>query len=136
MPDWLPASLIAMLIYGLWGFFPKLAVLHISPRSALCWEVAGALLVGVGVLASLHGRPDIQPRGIFFAVLTGITGMAGTLFFLVAARQGKISLVVSVTSLYPLISILLAVVFLGEKLSGKQLGGILAACIAIYLLRG
>jgi transporter family protein len=136
MLDWLPASLIALLIYGLWGFFPKLAVQDISPSSALLWEVAGALLVGAGVLASLHGRPDMHPRGVLFAVLTGVTGMAGTLFFFMAARQGKISLVVSITALYPLVTILLAVIFLGEKLSGKQLGGILSALIAIYLLTG
>lgn len=136
MLNWLPASLIAMLIYGLWGFFPKLAVQHIPPRSALFWEVAGALLVGVGVLASLHGRLEMHPRGVLFAVLTGIAGMVGTLFFFMAARQGKISLVVSITALYPLITILLAVVFLGEKLSGKQLGGILTALVAIYLLSG
>ena len=136
MLNWLPASLLALLIYGLWGFFPKLAVQYISPRSALVWEVAGALLVGIGILASLHGRPDLQPRGILFAMLTGITGMAGTLFFFMASRQGKISLVVSITALYPLITILLAVLFLGEKLSGRQLGGIVSALIAIYLLGG
>jgi len=134
MYNWLPASFAALLIYGLWGFFLKIAVQYISPRSALFWNVTGALLVGIGILASLHGRPDIHSRGILFGMLTGICGMAGTLFFFMAARQGKISIVVSITALYPLITILLAMLFLDEKLSGRQLGGILSALLAIFLL--
>lgn len=35
-----------------------------------------------------------------------------------------------------LITILIAVIFLGEKLSGKQLGGVLSALVAIYLVSG
>ena len=136
MQSWLTASLISFLVFGLWGFFPKLAVQYIAPRSALFWEVVGATLVGAGILISLHGRPEMQPRGILFALLTGIAGMTGTLFFFIAARHGKISLVVSITALYPIITILLAWLLLGEQLTPRQLCGMLSALVAIFLLSG
>ncbi len=134
MNTWLPPALAALAIYGLWGFFPKLAVRYLSPQSALVWEVAGAILVGLGVLFSTGFRPDTHPRGVLFAVLTGIAGMTGTLFFFAAARQGKISVVVSLTALYPLVTIILAVLLLGEGLTDRQICGMVLALAAIYLL--
>ena len=53
MSNWLIYSLLAFMIYGLWAFFPKLAVKYISPGSALVYEVAGALLVGFVVLLAM-----------------------------------------------------------------------------------
>ncbi|MBU0730223.1 MAG: EamA family transporter [Proteobacteria bacterium] len=134
MDNWLVATILALLIYGLWGFFPKLAVTYISPQSALVYEVLGAMLVGILALGLVKFRPDIHPKGILFAVLTGIAGMAGTLFFFIAVQKGKVSVVVSMTALYPLITILLAVLILHEPLTAKQITGMAFALSAIYLL--
>ncbi len=134
MPTWLLYSILALIIYGFWGFFPKLAVNYIRPMSALIYEVSGALVVGICCLLFVDFRPDFNPRGVLFAVLTGICGMLGTLFFFAAASKGKISVVVSLTALYPLITIFLAAVFLKESLSVKQIIGMVFALVAIYLL--
>jgi len=136
MDNWLAATFISLIIYGFWGFFPKLAVSHISPKSALIYEVAGAALVGLLTLALVGFRPDTHPRGVLFAVLTGVAGMLGTLFYFAAAKSGKITVVVSITALYPLITILLASIFLKEPITAKQLAGMVLALIAIVLLSG
>lgn len=134
MDKWLLATLLSLVIFGFWGFFPKLAVTYISPQSALVYEVVGALLVGIVTLYCINFQPDIHPKGILFAVLTGIAGMAGTLFFFAAAQGGRISVVVSLTGLYPLITILLAAVILQEPISARQVAGIFFALIAIALM--
>ena len=134
MDNWLFPALLALIFYGFWGFFPKIAVSYISPQSALIYEVVGALLVGVVTLYLVDFHPPHHPKGVLFAVLTGIAGMAGTLFFFVAAQKGKISLVVSLTALYPLITILLAAIFLKESLTLQQIFGLLLALCAIVLL--
>ena len=136
MQSWLLLSFLAFFAYGFWGFFPKLAVQYMAPRSALFWEIIGTLPLALGVLFSLQGKPELQAKGIAFAMLTGIAGMIGTLFFFMAARHGKISLVVSITALYPLLTILLACLFLHEQLSLRQIAGMLLALLAIYLLSG
>ncbi|HEX9714875.1 MAG TPA: EamA family transporter [Desulfurivibrionaceae bacterium] len=136
MESWLIPASAALIIYGLWGFFPKLAVTYINPASALIYEVAGAMLVGLLTLFWVGFQPETHPKGILFAVLTGVAGMLGTLCFFVAASRGKLSVVVSMTALYPLITILLAAIFLREPVTAKQILGMVCAVAAILLLTG
>jgi transporter family protein len=136
MENWLLTALISLVIYGFWGFFPKLAVSYINPQSALVYEIAGAAAVGLLVLSLIQFQPETHPKGILFAVLTGVAGMVGTFFYFAAARSGKIAVVVSITALYPLFTILYAALFLREPITLKQFAGMILALIAIVLLSG
>ncbi|MHB1015814.1 MAG: EamA family transporter [Desulfurivibrionaceae bacterium] len=133
MQSWLIPASAALIIYGLWGFFPKLAVSYINPASALIYEIGGAMLVGLASLFWVGFQPETHPKGILFAVLTGVAGMLGTLFFFAAASRGKISVVVSMTALYPIITIILAAIFLHEPITVQQVLGMLCAVAAIVL---
>jgi len=133
MQSWLIPASAALIIYGLWGFFPKLAVSYISPASALIYEIGGAMLVGLASLFWVGFQPETHPKGILFAVLTGVAGMLGTLFFFAAASREKISVVVSMTALYPIITIILAAIFLHEPITVQQVLGMLCAVAAIVL---
>jgi transporter family protein len=67
--------------------------------------------------------------------LTGVAGTLGTLFLLYALRQGgKASLVVPITALYPLVTIILAVLLLRERVTIQQGIGMALAVIAVVLL--
>ncbi|MDD5759015.1 MAG: EamA family transporter [Desulfobulbaceae bacterium] len=133
MDNWLTTAFIAFLLFGLWGFFPKLAVNEISPASAIIYEVLGTVVVGLLALKVIGFRPEVHPKGIFYAVLTGITGMLGTLFLFYSVKNGKASVVVSLTALYPLITILLATIFLREPISPRQVAAMCLALVSLYL---
>jgi hypothetical protein len=51
MHSWFFWTILAMVTFGAWGFFPKLAVNYINPQSALIFQVIGGLLVGFVGLA-------------------------------------------------------------------------------------
>ena len=134
MRPWLIYALISLVLYGFWGFFPKLAVRDVDPMSALLYEIIGACFIGLIVLISIGTDLQFTRAGFWFAFLTGVSGMVGTLFFFKAAKYGPISVVVSLTALYPLIAIILAVIFLKEPITLRQFFGMGLALIAIFLM--
>jgi transporter family protein len=134
MHSWLPPTLTGLVLFGLWGFFPKLTVAYLDAKSALVYQTIGSVLVGLLVLFSLKMQPAFNLRGMIFAILTGIAGVSGTLCFFAAASRGRISLVVSVTALYPMITIILAAIFLREPITARQVTGMASALVAIWLM--
>lgn len=133
---WLPAALIALFSFGLWGFFSKMALFYIDSKSALIYQTAGVLVVGLITLGMLNFKPAADAKGISFGLLTGIAYGIGCFFYLLAADKGKVTTVVTMTALYPLITIILSYLILHETISIKQYIGIFFALIAIYLMAG
>ena len=82
------------------------------------------------VYARIH--PDAG--GALAAVATGVCGLGGAYFFLLALERGKASIIVPFTALYPLITLALSVLLLGERPSPANLVGIAFAIVAVALL--
>jgi transporter family protein len=134
MTQWLPAALLSLFSFGLWGLFTKLAIVSIDSKSALVFQTVGVLLVGILTLSTLNFKPATDLKGLGFGLLTGIAYGVGCLFYFVAADKGKITTVVTLTALYPLVTILLSFILLREPIHLKQCLGILFALLAIFLL--
>ena len=134
MSAWLPAALLSLLSFGLWGLFTKLAVNHIDSKSALIYQTIGVILIGVITLSTVNFKPATDTKGLSYAVLTGVAYGIGCLFYFMAASKGKIITIVTLTALYPLVTILLAFLLLKEGVNLKQCAGILLAFIAIVLM--
>jgi len=134
METWLIYALLALITWGFWGFFPKIASNYLDAKSILVWEVIGAIAIGIIVLISMKAKPVYNTKGFIFSILTGIAGTLGMLFFLTSiGNQGKISIVVVMTALYPAISLGLAFFILHEPITLKQWIGIFLAFIAMAL---
>lgn len=136
MKTWLVPVLGTFVFWGLWGFLPKITTRTISPMSAMVFEAVGGVLVAAVAILSGGFRLELTRQGVFLALLTGIFGILGAWTYLQAVSTGKVSLVVSFTALYPILSILLAVLFLGETLSIRQGAGIFLALLAMVLIAG
>jgi bacterial/archaeal transporter family protein len=134
MKDWILPTLGAMLCWGIWGFVPKLTTRYLSPQSAVIYEVVGAIGLAVMVLISLKFQPDFHPTGIFLAIITGMLGFLGAFCFLNAVTTGPVTLVATLSALYPVISVLLAVTFLHESITLRQGFGIALALAAVVLV--
>jgi len=134
MTQWLPAALLALFSFGLWGFFSKLALGYVDSKSALIFQTIGVLIIGSITLSLIHFKPATDMKGIGFGLLTGIAYGIGCLFYLIAADKGKISTVVTMTALYPIVTLILSYLFLHEAINLKQFLGILLALVAIFLM--
>jgi bacterial/archaeal transporter family protein len=136
MQGWLLPTFGAVLIWGIWGFLPKVATAYIDPKSALVYESIGGFVVGAIALVGLEFQLDFHPKGAGLAVIAGMLGLVGAFCFLVALSKGQVSLVAALSALYPIVSILLAIFVLHEPLTFKQGVGIAIAIVAMVLVAG
>jgi transporter family protein len=134
MKEWILPTLGAMFFWGLWGFIPKITTRYLQPSHAIVYEVAGGIVLAAIVLWLNGFQVEVQPRGMILAMLTGMLGFLGALCFLTAASRGPVTLVASLSSLYPVLSVGLAVLILHETLSLRQSIGIALAIVAMILV--
>lgn len=132
--NWLTATFFSLFSFGVWGLFTKLTVNHIDSKSALIYQTIGVGIVGLLTLTLVNFKPATDAKGLGYAVLTGAAYGIGCLFYFVAASKGKIISVVTLTALYPLITIVLAYWLLKENISVKQCAGVILALSSIILL--
>jgi drug/metabolite transporter (DMT)-like permease len=90
------------------------------------------------VIAVATARRVMPPGGeaTRLSIGTGVLDMSANVFFLFANREGLLSLVAVLTSLYPASTIALAQIVLGERLARHQVVGVALAAVAIVLITG
>jgi len=131
---WYLYALLTVLTWGLWGVFSKIASNYAKPRQALLFQTAGVLIFALLVLTLENFRIEWHAVGFTWAALGGFFAFIGFLTFFAALEQGKASTVVTLSALYPLVTIILSIAFLHEKLTPRQGIGIVLALIASVLL--
>ncbi|BAU14529.1 hypothetical protein LEP3755_50770 [Leptolyngbya sp. NIES-3755] len=134
--NWLSYALASLFLYGFWGLFSKLATNYLGSRTVLVYDIVGAVLVGLMFFGTNNWEWRGDLRGIVFAMLTGIVGTLATLCYLVAVSKGSSSIVLPLTSLYPAITVILALLILKEPMTLRHGIGILLAVSAIILCAG
>ncbi|WP_013323811.1 EamA family transporter [Gloeothece verrucosa] len=132
--EWILPTLGAFISWGLWSFIPKITTQYIKPKSAIIYEVMGMMILGIIILFSLQFEVETHPKGILLAIITGILGFLGAFCFLNAVSKGPVTLVATVSALYPLVSVVLAILILGETLTVKQIIGVGLAVFAMILI--
>jgi transporter family protein len=133
MNNWILPAFVAVVCWGIWAFIPKITTRYISPTSAMIYEAIGVCIMGFAVLIFVGFRPEVHVKGISLAILTGILGISGALGFLFAIKSGKVSVVAMSTAMSPVLTILLAYIFLKEPITLKEGLGMLFAFAALFL---
>lgn len=134
MREWMMPTVGALLFWGLWGFIPKITTRYLEPRSAIVYEVLGAVILAAIVLVSLKFQVQTHPIGMVLAMSTGMLGFLGAFCFLSAVSQGPVTLVATISALYPVVSIAFAVSLLQEAMSIRQGIGMALALVAMILI--
>ena len=118
------------------GFF-FLLLARSSPQAGL-WPLLfarAASVAGFAVAAVAGGVSLRMGRNVTaLVVAAGLMDMAANVLYLLASRRGALSVVVTLSSLYPASTVLLARVVLGERLTRLQVAGVAAALVAILLI--
>jgi transporter family protein len=140
MPAWLFWSVATIVLWGVWGLASKIASDGVDAYTNQLLYTVGLAppILFVGWSVWRHRQTDKREgrgRGVFWAFLTGILGGVGNLaFFQALVTGGKASVVAPVTALFPMVTVLLALIVLRERLGRQQWVGLGLAFVAIYLL--
>jgi transporter family protein len=124
------------LLWGAWGIQSKLIVDRISPwMNQVLFPLGLVPVLGAMAFSKRVRVGSDKTRGAWYALVTGVLGGAGNVaFYLALERGGKVSVVVPLTCLFPLVTVAVAYFTLKEKLTREQVAGLFVALVAIYLL--
>src|SRR6476659_1051813 len=125
MPRWLVWALLAVFCWGLWAVTSKAIGDSLSAAQSHALSTLGLVPIIAALL--LPGRLAASGNRFLGSVLgfaAGLLVCAGNVAYYHALNiGGKASTVVPLTALYPLVTIVLAVLILREQLSSIQLAG-------------
>jgi transporter family protein len=122
---------------GTGDFLSKFSVMRIGPYANLFFlAFLNNAASGFNYLMDRQNRmaPRFASRHFLFSILGIVIHLIGALFYLTAFGFGPASLISSVSSIYPALLALLAVLFLRESISWRQAGGIAAVMAGLVLV--
>ena len=117
------------------GFY--FILMHNATQHAFYWPLVSARLAGFvafGLYALITRQPALPPRELWgYSIINGLIDISGNAFFVLSAQAGRMDVAAVLGALYPASTVLLAWIFLKEKISAIQTLGIALAFVAIIL---
>lgn len=135
MKAWLFFAVVALVLWGITGVTQKLSTNRISSARSFLWFCWAMVALSALVLIFVHPHWMLARVVVISAIAGGALNALGAwTSFRALESGGKASIVISLISLYPLLTVLLAVLILHERLTWMQLAGAGVAIVAAILL--
>jgi transporter family protein len=131
---WFWYSAFCVICWGVWALLQKLGSLEVPAATIQFLFTFGALPIALALLAVRRFKLEKSLVGIACAVLMGVLAGVGNAALSVAYRSGgNTAVITAATAMYPLISVVLGVLVLREKLTTRHLLGLCFAGVAFLL---
>ncbi len=132
--NWLFPALIATLSWGVWGLAMRFASQHYEWHQTLIlssfWTFIFAMVIGFWFTSGIV----FDSTGLWFTIAAGFFGSLAVAGFQSALELGKTSIIVPLTALYPVVTVVLSVIFLKEGVTALQGMGIALAIVSTLLM--
>jgi transporter family protein len=129
MQLWLWFAVIALVFWGVTGVTQKLSTNSISSERSFLWFCWAMVALSAVVLIWARPHWGLATIVVVSSIAGGaLNGLGAWTSFRALESGGKASIVISLISLYPLLTVALAVLLLKERLTWMQMAG---ACVAI-----
>src|SRR2546423_815562 len=135
MSPWLLWTVAAVLSWGVWAVLSKLLGSALTAEQSQALSTIG--LAPILVPLAWQARKALRlasHKGVALAFLGGIITCLGNIaYYSALARGEKVATVASITAIAPLVTVLLAVLVLRERINRVQFAGIVLSLVAIWL---
>ncbi len=137
---WLPLAILSAVFAALVAIFGKIGIDKVDSTVATTVRAAVMLLLLL-IVTTATGKLDeigaIKSRALLFIVLAGAAGATSWFFYFWALKVGRASQVAPIDRFSAVITVVLAVLLLGEKISWKTgLGAAIMTVGAILVALG
>ena len=131
--------LLAILGWGLGAYFDKACLKYLDPSGA--FYVRSVSMIAIFAPLVFWKLPQTKQAfvssnrlGPLFVASSVVVSMGGVFFYLKALSGGEASKIVPLSSSYPFVTFVLAVLFLGESFTLNKLVGTLLLTGGIYFI--
>jgi drug/metabolite transporter (DMT)-like permease len=128
--SWMLYALLTLVLFGMSCITQKFATRCISDELSTIFFAIG--FIPLALVIWVAGRPpwNLSVKDWVLGIVVGLLMATATLALFAAFRWGKASVVTPLVALYPLVTVILAVVFLNERLDAIKVAAIAIALIA------
>lgn len=131
---WYLLTILATICFALGSFLGKIGAIKDIPHRVYFFEAIGTLTVFTTFVLFykdiIFDNFSINIPGLSMGLIWGI----GTVLFILALKHAKLSVLVPLSAVYPAITVVLALIFLGERLGPREIAGVVFAVVAAGLL--
>ena len=129
MDGWIVPAVTALVLWGVVGVLQKLGSNRLGADALLLWVTVGYVVM-LPVVLWRSGSWTLSTEAVLVGLLAGcVNGLGTWLLFRSLEAGAKASVAVPLTALYPVVTVVLAFIFLSERLSVREwLGVALAVC--------
>ena len=127
---WMVYSLTALVLFGVSSITMKFSTHHISDELSTIFYTLGYILIAVVIIAVGSTEWHLSKKEWSLGILVGLLMASATLTLFIAYRWGKASVVTPLVALYPLVTVVLAGLFLKEHFDLIKSAAIVLALMA------
>ncbi len=127
---------VAIVFWSCWSILNKLSLQTLHPAMV---QIISAATFAAMVPVYLYLLPKSECRmpptsGILYALFAAIATSTASIAYMTAAGRGEVSSVLSTTSVYPLLTFFIAVIFLGESFTINKLVGTCCVLTGVWFI--
>ncbi|MEU2658366.1 DMT family transporter [Streptomyces sp. NPDC007325] len=131
---WILYAALLVLFWGVWGAFSSRPTELYGYPVEMVYIIWSFTMLLPAAVALRRQSFDRRPVAAAYGLLAGLTGAGGQLVLFQALSDGPAYLIFPIVSLSPVITVLMALVLLRERISPLAGVGVAAALIAIVLV--
>ncbi|MFE5157825.1 DMT family transporter [Streptomyces sp. NPDC056697] len=132
--SWILYASLLVLFWGVWGAFSSEPNSRYGYPNEMIYIIWAFTMLIPAYFAMRGNTFDRRPIAAVYGLIAGLTGAGGQLLLFHALANGPAYLIFPLVSLSPVVTVLMAMALLRERINRLALVGVVAALAAIVLL--
>lgn len=126
--------IISIIGWGIGSIFYKLANNSIHPVMVSAITTATYLIITPLAFYFFNFNKTVTTGGVLYIAFGALLMGTGSLAYYFALSKGNAGEITTITALYPVLTLIISCLFLGEEMTVRKTIGIVLACASFYFL--